>query len=1365
MSTMACHFQNMTDAHRKMNPDWYDPSTRDPLETAMTSKCKNQNGNISKAKLDLALISIGLSHRLGGCDLIENAKYWKNKNNKESENYHKAISTTIKWKGVWTCFKKPCLTNTSLLGSQLPTGLNIHKLTKEMKHTLAKEMDSELGEHEVEHHIEKIVKSRKCTKTRLEELNKLLHDLTTKIAIKHLGKKTQNPTGGGKMRKLDLALRYWKKLAHQVKSQIDLMNRDATGINETMRLNKWLKKDQTTKHLIDWFSKVHKLVFPSDFKGWKTWLDTHEYHRNELANIIIPKRLSEAESLKNRKFFYQDVLKVCQSSRISSLLIDGEVIDDDLQIEAQQINYLRKTVRTEIPQEISHFRKKNKWNTMMRRIENIMAQADTKEWSENRTATEIDRDVELIDATEWFRIKLELQTPTKPSEWKTWLNNRDEKELELCGNHDDCRQTFNDQDKPKSILTKHIPKPTKKAMEALKDDEIMKPPTTKEIKELISLSNGKSAGTNLPPGLLKAVMSQYKTEEKMVTPKRTLKLLKHIITLALQSKDIPKSEKDSIITIIPKTVGQISSLDHVRPITVGPIIGRLINKLIARRIAKAIDLDPDTIDESQHAFLRAKSIHEPINTTIHCFNQSLNTPNGEKGREIHAIFYDISKAYDCMRWSSVEMALRRIGAGPGLIEFVLSSLEGCSVAMKTNIKGRITPYINTNKAVKQGCPLAPLLFALVMDELHAGYRREEWGYKLKNGPLVSSRGYCDDTMIVAEDITTLEKMNNWTKEFCDKHNFKMNIDRKSFITGRTAEGNEVETPVWWGEEKITRVDTKTPIRYLGCHISANLKWNRQIGIMNMAVMQVVARLRHKKITLLQGALIIKEVLLPKLEIGLRHAYIPLTTLKSWDTWLYSAMTGRAELGNAKIHKSSMALIIRTMTIEKQNGISKTMQVMENLTKRNEAIKHYSAIFEQANRMLFPRNKEIHKSTNMNTRYKHILEEQEATLNERDQIKTNDSLTLKHLKIMAKQGISIQKNTQHKTKKQKRYIWEDDQLEKDNKKECQFSGTNIPIRHTNMLWGKRFTPIDFEGNEDLDCIVMACTDGSTYRDKPHSGAGIAYIHDNATEHELFLHSYGWKIEDNDNFAAELAAIAKCIHSVPVTVALDIRTDSQASIDAINRYNDRPMNGAPLNFSARTYLSTIANAMTIREENGALTRFKHVKSHTGNRDKASIGNEAADRKAKQAALEEKTDTTDDITHFEHELSYVVFTEDHNTQPNTKNWTPIHGNIRQELKNHHKKTLIEQWANTKDRPKAAELINKAKNKILELIDEIWKEPTTLKIQFLLHVLNQADRTWPRPICERCMKNTPETPRHILECPANADIFNQASKKIGKF
>ena len=113
----------------------------------------------------------------------------------------------------------------------------------------------------------------------------------------------------------------------------------------------------------------------------------------------------------------------------------------------------------------------------------------------------------------------------------------------------------------------------------------------------------------------------------------------------------------------------------------------------------------------------------------------------------YAIYYDISKAYDCTRWSSIERALRRIGADQDLIDFVMNSLEGTTLAMKTGLKGQITPKVTLEKAIKQGCPLAPLLFALVMDELHAGYRTRG-GYKLKNAnKVMSSRGYCDDTMI------------------------------------------------------------------------------------------------------------------------------------------------------------------------------------------------------------------------------------------------------------------------------------------------------------------------------------------------------------------------------------------------------------------------------------------------------------------------------------------------------------------------------------------------------------------------------------------------------------------------------------------
>jgi hypothetical protein len=45
-----------------------------------------------------------------------------------------------------------------------------------------------------------------------------------------------------------------------------------------------------------------------------------------------------------------------------------------------------------------------------------------------------------------------------------------------------------------------------------------------------------------------------------------------------------------------------------------------------------------------------------------------------------------------------------------------------------------------------------------MDELHRSYRKIG-GYNC-TGITVSSRGYCDDTTILAEDETTIKKMNS-----------------------------------------------------------------------------------------------------------------------------------------------------------------------------------------------------------------------------------------------------------------------------------------------------------------------------------------------------------------------------------------------------------------------------------------------------------------------------------------------------------------------------------------------------------------------------------------------------------------------------
>ena len=92
--------------------------------------------------------------------------------------------------------------------------------------------------------------------------------------------------------------------------------------------------------------------------------------------------------------------------------------------------------------------------------------------------------------------------------------------------------------------------------------------------------------------------------------------------------------------------------------------------------------------------------------------------------------------------------------------------------MHTNIRGRVTETVLIHKAVKQGCPIAPLLFAIVLDELHCTYRAIG-GYRLDDSTVIASRGYCDDTAIVADTLVTFKALHTATFTFFRDHNLTL----------------------------------------------------------------------------------------------------------------------------------------------------------------------------------------------------------------------------------------------------------------------------------------------------------------------------------------------------------------------------------------------------------------------------------------------------------------------------------------------------------------------------------------------------------------------------------------------------------------
>ena len=446
----------------------------------------------------------------------------------------------------------------------------------------------------------------------------------------------------------------------------------------------------------------------------------------------------------------------------------------------------------------------------------------------------------------------------------------------------------------------------------------------------------------------------------------------------------------------------------------------------------------------------------------------------------------------------------------------------------------------------------------------------------------------------------------------------------------------------------------------------------------------------------------------------------------------SAITSRSDLSSASIHSSSTFTILNAASITDLYTTMKTVQILENLTKDSEMINHYREEFDRVGKL---------------------------KPNDKPKKGFSDDPLTTNIDILDKQGIRIKLNT--------RPICKEPEPERPTIV-GQFLGKDIPVRPgTYNLWGKEF-------KYETDTHITACTDGSTYRNKP-SGSGFVLMDDTFKEDEYDPRiSHGWKITESDNFQAEMAAINKAIRSIPITVHMTIFTDSSSSITSVGNYQNNSDRKSPMKCPARPYLKAIIEAMETRSKIGTETLLKHVYSHTGNRDIESIGNAGADRVAKSAALDEGG-LIADINKMNYELPYIVEYVKEDTEKMTKEdrdkleWTPIHGNIRKTIRDKLKKNQVHKWST---RPVRGQLARLNPRGILSLIKAVWKQPTSTSIKFLLDVLNQAN---PRSKgqkgdmidieCDICgTKHKQHTIMRLLHCPAVAHIWNKMEIQMDK-
>jgi ribonuclease HI len=249
-----------------------------------------------------------------------------------------------------------------------------------------------------------------------------------------------------------------------------------------------------------------------------------------------------------------------------------------------------------------------------------------------------------------------------------------------------------------------------------------------------------------------------------------------------------------ILHLLPKKV--TDRIEDTRPLVINNTDNRIIAAIIQASILPSIE---SILSDKQNGFRSHRSTFNNIDYLNEKFYNAL-----ENGEFCDILFVDFLKAFDSISHTAIFSLLDSIGLPSNYTSAIKSLFH--QAHCYTNFTGGKPEKIFFNSGVKQGCPLSPTLFILVVDVLLD---------MLSNIEGVDPRMFADDTSLISNNIIPcLPEIKACFATFKKYTGLELNVTKSAIIaTGGRTDLRKALDDIGWAELRISGKE-----RYLGTYM-------------------------------------------------------------------------------------------------------------------------------------------------------------------------------------------------------------------------------------------------------------------------------------------------------------------------------------------------------------------------------------------------------------------------------------------------------------------------------------------------------------------------------------------------------------------